>query len=317
MPVATSIEDEEPSIVTGTVLIPLLGVSIDEETAALPTSSDIRVLRREAVSTTFGDWDDVPARDNQILTSATHVVELREVTLLKWPQSSAVQLSEETSSRLDDFVAMLSLSAKGFVGYAEVAIMVPSDTSDPFVYSFLLRDFARRLDAASSFSSTELSGDDLMKAIARWRTLPRRHPSLRTAAQRLQVVWLREPGSHDSIVDLCIGIEALVGEGASELVNRISMRSAAMLATAGWQPSRETAKAIRDVYSYRSQVVHGIPGPYKKEMIGLGDGHPMHAVRFAMAALMNLLEVYFEHADLSPKEVDDRFIYAAFDSSET
>lgn len=311
-----SVEGEEPAIISGTVLVPLLGISFEEELAALQTSADIRVLRRDAVPVTFGEWDDVPENDNQILSSASHVAELREVTLLTWPQSSTVQLSQETSSLLDDFVAVLSLRSNGFVGYAEVAVVVPSDASEPVVYSFLLRDFATRLDAASSFSSTVLSGADLIESVARWRTLPQRHPSLRTAAQRLQGVWLRAPGSHDSILDLCIGIEALVGDGANELVNRISMRSAAMLATVGWHPSRETAKAIRDVYSYRSQVVHGVPALYKKEMVALGDSHPMHAVRFAMAALMGLLEVYFAHEDLSPQEVDERFIYAAFDCRE-
>jgi len=46
-----------------------------------------------------------------------------------------------------------------------------------------------------------------------------------------------------------------------------------------------------------------------------GGGHPMHAVRFALAVLVNLLEIYFDHEDLVPALIDERFIYAAFDSS--
>lgn len=317
MAVITPSEDAEPSIITGTLLAPLLGVSFEGLPETPSPAGDIRVLRRDAVPVKFGEWDAVPESDNQVLSTATHVVQLQDVTLLAWPRESILQPTEETWSRLNDFLAMLSLSAKGFVGYAEAAVIAPADGPEPAVHSFMLRDFASRLDAASAIASTELSTDQLMVSIDRWRKLPARHPSLRTAAQRLLDAWLRAPDSHDQIVDFCIGIEALVGEGATELVNRISLRTAALLATAGWEPSSDTAKAIRDIYSYRSQVVHGVPAPYKKEMIAMSGGRPMHAVRFALAALMGLLELYFVHEDLSPGQIDERFIFAAFDSQAT
>ena len=307
-------EDEEPTTITGVMLAPLIGVSFERLPESLSAPGDIRVLQREAARAEFGEWADVPETDNQTLSSATHVVELGNVTLLAWPHASRLQPTEESSSRLDDFMAMLSLSAGGFVGYAEAALMPSANAGESAVYSYLLRDFASRLDAASRFGSNEMSTEQLSASIDRWRKLPTRHPSLRTAAQRLLDAWLRAPDSHDQIVDFCIGIEALVGEGANELVNRISLRSAAMLATAGWQPSSETAQGIRDIYSYRSQVVHGVPAPYKKEMIAMGGGPPMHAVRFALAVLMGLLELYFADEDLSPTQIDERFIFSAFDA---
>jgi len=159
-----------------------------------------------------------------------------------------------------------------------------------------------------------LSLPALRRAVSRWQQLPSRHPSLRTAAERLLLSWQRERYSHDQILDYCIAIEALVGEGSDELVNRISLRTAAVLATIGWGPSSQTARAVRDIYSYRSQVVHGVAAPYKKEMISVGDGPPVHAVRFAFAVLLGLLEVYFRHDDLAPGRLDNKFIFAAFDS---
>lgn len=141
-----------------------------------------------------------------------------------------------------------------------------------------------------------------------------RHPSIRTAAARAYMAWLRDRHSHDQIVDYCIAIEALVGEGANEIVTRISLRTAAMLATVGWLPSVQTVKAVRDMYTYRSQVVHGVPGPYKKEMISIGGEPPMHAVRFAFAVLVDILNLYFEDPDLTPGSVDERFVFAAFDA---
>jgi hypothetical protein len=55
-------------------------------------------------------------------------------------------------------------------------------------------------------------------------------------------------------------------------------------------------------------------GPYEKEMISVGDGPPVHAVRFAFAVLLGLLEVYFQHDDLAPGRIDNKFIFVAFDS---
>jgi hypothetical protein len=307
-------EDMQPSIIVGTVMAPLLGVTFKALPEEVAVSADIRVVPRTAVAVDFGNWDTVPETDNQTLASATHVVELPNVTLLTWPdEPAAPQLTEETRSRLDDVMAMLSLSARGFVGHAEIAIIAPADVPEPIVDSFLLREFASRLDAATKFTPKELSAGQLAESIDRWRKLPARHPSLRTAAQRLLNSWVRERDSHDRIVDLCIAIEALVGEGANELVNRISLRTAAMLATAGWHPSSETAKGIRDIYSYRSQVVHGIAAPYKKEMITMSGDSPVHAVRYALAVLVGLLEIYFTDGDLTPDRVDERFIFAAFD----
>lgn len=308
-------EDEQPSTIIGIVCAPLLGVTFEAVPEEVAESAGIRFVPRAAAAVQFGGWDAVPETDNQTLESATHVVELSNVTLLAWPdEPAAPQFAAETRSRLNDVMAILSLTAKGFVGHAEAAVIAPADATEPTVYSFLLRDFARRLDAASTFEQTELSADQLAMSIDRWRKLAARHPSLRTAAHRLLDAWLRERDSHDQIVDYCIAIEALVGEGANELVNRISLRTAAMLATAGWHPSSETAKAIRNIYSYRSQVVHGIPAPYKKEMISMGGDHPLHAVRFALAALVGLLEIYFTHDDLTPDRIDERFIFGAFDS---
>lgn len=307
---------EKPQNVTGTVVAPLLGVTFGPLPDALARPADVHIVPRAEWSTYLGPWDAVPERDNEVLSSATHAVELPEASLMEWPDSPGTfHLTQETQSRLTDFVAMLCLATGGLVTYAEVAITAPTGAKDAVTYSILLRDFTSRLDAVSAHEFTALSTSGLESALARWRQIPTRHPSLRTAAARLMQSWHRERFSHDTIVDLCIGIEALVGAGSNELVTRISLRAAAMLGSIGWQPSSETAKAVKDIYAYRSQVVHGSPGPYKHEVIRIGGGHPMHAVRFALAVLVNLLEIYFDHEDLVPALIDERFIYAAFDSS--
>lgn len=283
---------DEPQTVVGTLITPLLGVTFEPGTGEIQNPPNIRIVARDEPKIGFAPWDDIPDADNQTLASATHVVELRDVTLLSWPDDPrALHLTEETHARLTDLVAMLSLETKGFVTYAEAATAAPLGNSEAVEFSFVVRDFASRLDAVSMFDPVSLSLPALRRAVSRWQQLPSRHPSLRTAAERLLLSWQRERYSHDKIVDFCIAIEALVGEGSDELVNRISLRTAAMLATIGWGPSSQTARAVREIYSYRSQVVHGVAAPYKKQMISVGDGPPVHAVRSALAVLLGLLKV--------------------------
>jgi len=114
------------------------------------------------------------------------------------------------------------------------------------------------------------------------------------------------------MVNLCIGIEVLLGTGRDEIVNRISLRTAAILASRGVGPSAETAKHVRELYAYRTQVVHGVPGPYKQEVIQTADS-PIHAVRLGTYILVSLIMAFLEEPGLEPKNVDERFVFGAFD----
>jgi hypothetical protein len=116
-------------------------------------------------------------------------------------------------------------------------------------------------------ASAEVSEDGLRQVLHYHDRLRTAHKGVRVAATRLSLSLTRTTDP-DRIIDLCIGIEALLGSGFSETVHRLSMRSSAAYAL------------IRDLYSYRSRVVHGDPGPYKKHLLEY-DQHSIHASRFA------------------------------------
>jgi hypothetical protein len=293
-------------------MAPLLGVTFEGLPNDIGFHPDIRIVPRAEWTNEFGSWEDVPSRDNENLARATHAVWLPDVSLEMWPdQPTLLPMTEESEARLNDFIAMLSLKGAGAVSYAEMAThLTPGKDGVAGFHTVILRDFATRIDSACLHDFTTLSGSQLQEAIDNWRQIPNRHACVRTAASRL----LSSRHSNDSIIDLCIGIEALVGTGSNELVNRISMRAAAMLRTIGLGPSADLAKDIRNIYTYRSQVVHGNPGPYKHFELHNDDGTFVHATRMATMVLTCLLKIYFKHQDLTPDLIDDRFIYAAFDS---
>jgi len=78
----------------------------------------------------------------------------------------------------------------------------------------------------------------------------------------------------ESLVDLCIALEALFLKDKAELSYRLAHRVAAFLSTDD-KGSRELFKRVRALYELRSAYVHGAPLPAKEErklLAKIGDG---------------------------------------------
>lgn len=94
------------------------------------------------------------------------------------------------------------------------------------------------------------------------------NPRARLASDRL-FQSSRRTETADILLDACIGIEALVGQGRDELVHRMSQRAAAALsAYAGVKnPADPHAvyRLLKQVYEQRSRLVHG--GTVKSDRI--------------------------------------------------
>lgn len=139
--------------------------------------------------------------------------------------------------------------------------------------------------------------------------------SARVAAKRLARSRVRSDPD-DRIVDLCIGLEALLGSGFSETVHRLSMRAAALLVQLWGGSSAEIYKATRDLYALRSRIVHGDPKPYDEQLLQLGNDQ-IHVSRFATEALATLLRSLIADEQFEPRRVDQDFVFSAFDAVAT
>lgn len=104
--------------------------------------------------------------------------------------------------------------------------------------------------------------------------------SLRVASRRLSDALLREREA-DAVVDLCIALEAVLGDrSTSEITHKLALRTAAVVARAG--ASDDAGEVFRDVkqlYAYRSKVVHGgDAGPSRLARRSRGSGPPITQV---------------------------------------
>ncbi|GGS81544.1 HEPN domain-containing protein [Streptomyces griseoviridis] len=298
------------------VFVPILGAEVTDE-ATFDTFSIIRLSEEQRKL--LSDTPHVAPRDAHKLSSVTHALRLENVPALAGGCGSHFEVEpyESTFDMVDRFFEAVSLESQSVAGCAQM-IFSPSgwfgnmDAVGNTSTTYLFRDYPTRLDALTRHTSY-LDYGALARVHEHFGKLSQGHPSLRVAARRLNRAWIRDD-DEDRIVDLCIGLEALLGggSGSGEIVHKISMRAGAILSQLGWGRSGEILSAVKDVYSYRSRVVHGVPGPHKKQLLHL-DGMPIHASRYALAALRAVLLVALHVEGFHPDKVDAMFVYSALD----
>jgi len=130
----------------------------------------------------------------------------------------------------------------------------------PVVEGATLRRYPPSFDDGgwSEPPSRAITGRELEAAAETHARLTDVADKLKLAARRLSSASLRAE-EHDAIIDLCIGLEAALGdESKSDITFKLALRVAAVMAAAGAvEPPAYLFDATRKVYDYRSRVVHG------------------------------------------------------------
>ncbi|OXR42313.1 hypothetical protein B7C42_05512 [Nocardia cerradoensis] len=130
------------------------------------------------------------------------------------------------------------------------------------------------------------------------------------AARRLSQAALRD-SDDDRIIDACIGLEALLGEGRDELSHRLALRAATALAS-----RRDSAfnphmiyDLMKKIYNYRSIVVHG-SSSVKSQTIDV-NGLLVPAASLSVILLRELLKDLLSGVELwTAKSLDSRLLDA-------
>jgi hypothetical protein len=129
------------------------------------------------------------------------------------------------------------------------------------------------------------------------------------AARRLSAATLRET-EEDAIIDLCIGLEAALGdESHAEITHKLALRTAAVVARSVGADPQLTFRQVKDIYRFRSAVVHG-KSTQKVRTVSGGDGQLLATV-VAAQLLRQVLAALLEHPDWrDPSRVDDLVVSA-------
>ena len=130
--------------------------------------------------------------------------------------------------------------------------------------------------------------------------------SLSLAIKRLNAAYLRKD-KEDTILDISIALEALFSDdNKSEMTHKLSMRIATLNNIKPFRnlSSQEVFELCKDIYAYRSAVVHGAKNAFKKSIVKI-NGAEANIIQVALDLLRHSIQVICTHPKLNkPKEID-------------
>jgi hypothetical protein len=131
--------------------------------------------------------------------------------------------------------------------------------------------------------------------------------NLQLGARRYLGAGLREV-EEDAVVDLCIGLDATLGDGSPpETTHKLALRAAAVLAAEGDDPAA-VFRDIGAIYRHRAAIVHGA-APEKEGVIRREDGAELIAAEVASDYLRRIIRALLRNPDWrAPSFIDSRLL---------
>lgn len=137
------------------------------------------------------------------------------------------------------------------------------------------------------------------------------HPRLQLAVQRLNRCALRVDDD-DGIVDLAIGLEALLSDGNQEMTYKVGIRMAALALLSGHPNPSAVVADMKAVYTYRSAVVHGDVSQLPKRRTLKREGQSVPTAQVALQYLGLALRVVAERPEyLDVRAIDEGVLLRA------
>jgi hypothetical protein len=292
-------------------------IELDEDILLRPLSIDEQLARATQSNAVRG----VP---EPLIGAATHALVITNQTIENSSRSHRLLngLAGQVSLELIDIACQaIAICTSRQTGYSQVLFHCV-DWADTWKHDLpafeevlVLRRYPDQFDNYGWLSPREfLPIEEVESLPATFQRLRNAKPKVKLAARRLLTARTR-PSDEDKIIDACIGLEALLGEGRDELTHRMALRAAAVLATRETRQMKAavTYKLTKVVYDYRSSIVHGgVDG--KKAKAKLGD-QEYRTVDLALLLLRELLwdQLNGSPADWTPADLDGR-LFTALDS---
>lgn len=231
-----------------------------------------------------------------LVAAATHaiVVESTEFDNPNWLVRAFRTWERELDlSRIDRACQAIEIVTGVPIGFVQVCVR-PRGWADgwqhdlpPLEQAQIVERYARRFRGTSwNEAGPSIEAAELTSLSPVFVNLEAADRKVQLAARRLFQCQAREDDD-DVVIDACIGIEALVGEGRDELTHRMASRAAVALARGAQRADAARVYAlVKKVYAERSTIVHG--GARKSVRIDF-DGNSYGTSGLAVVLLRLLL----------------------------
>lgn len=309
------------SALTAELLVPILGVSFDDDLIEFANGWRIERMTTEQQRARWPVTTQA-LQHSAALRAATHTLVVPGMTVAcEFALSGFVNPLDGhyPVEQIDCFFQALAATTAGHSGYGHF-VFRPQGWANGYVAGLpvllpgpVTPRYPKRLERVTLQPQSQVTSQEAERLRAHVvGSSDAKLPShVRLAAGRL-VSATRRDDTDDTVVDLCVALEALVGDkGPGETTYKVAMRTAALLADE-WKPSF-TRMVVTRAYSYRSDVVHGrTPSRFATTDL---NGTPQSTLGLVEFVARQLLSRFLRDFSLTAKVADERIIQSLHDAS--
>lgn len=297
------------------LMIPILAVDFDTDAMELDEGVE---LRRLTDAEQLARWPGARLdRHKGLVEMATHALFVSGWNLAcpDYPGSMFTAEPPENVEQAEQFFRALATVTDAPSGYVQV-VTVPDGwargyTADlpPLEVTSLINDRCSSRLKPNSEPLDAIAGLRLTRLRDAYHAQSSQKP-VHVAAERLLMAERRATEA-DRVVDLCIGLEALLSDPKGETTYKIAVRGSAFLAHTGITNASEFYRALKRIYGYRSAIVHGSSGA-SKDTVSVG-GIAYRSEDIARMVLRRLLSARVSEPTLTPEQIDNTLLTRAID----
>ncbi len=303
------------------ICIPILLIRFEKDEMTITDNIRIRRLTKKEMISCYGKGGYSDTYELLIVSSATHILELQNYSVNNGPIFSNYAwgvVDAYPVDMIDRWFAAFRIVTQLNTGYGQI-LCFPDDWGirkgnlidihgvkiKKYPYSFIKN--RKDIDPTPLVTIQQLE-----KVIKLFQLLNEsKSNSMNIAIKRLTMAYLREE-EQDSIIDLIIGIEALVTkEDHNEITHKVSIRTALILSTLPRYPYSitKTFSIMKKLYGFRSKVVHGANISDKQRVIELQENESIPSVELAGRILEYLILAMAYHPEyLDTTKIDTMFL---------
>lgn len=305
------------------IVIPILFIDFEFESYSLSDGILVRRLTNDEHLARYNIKSYNVSVHDSVLASATHALVFKDWVVENAPCAMEFNALHNTRAypidRINKFFASVRLVQNVSTGYAQVFSLAKNWISHckaglPHVLGTTTRSYPANFeDYYWNIESVPLISNSEMYEIHKLVDLLNNSEenSIDLSVKRLNQCLVRD-SEEDSVLDATIALEALLSDdGTQEMTHKLAMRVGALanLDKSFGKSPQQAFKDIKNIYAYRSAIVHGSKRLDKKRVIKLEDNKEATTHSLAVEYLRFVLKVILENPQYrDPKKIDSELL---------
>jgi hypothetical protein len=305
------------------IVIPILFIKFNFDSVAIADNTSIERMSDDFQLARYTKGSKSMGINSTVLGAATHALVLKGWDIKNDRFYEAFNAfytaSAYPTEQIDKFFTAVRIATGASTGYAQLLLRPDAWAHDyeahlPPVEGTSVRRYPIWFENHYWLTS-ELPTLTTQQAIEIGRVFTKLQGSedkrLSIATQRLNLCLLRET-EEDSILDATIAMEALLSDDdRQEMTHKLALRMAAVLSLSKTEQQApvEVFRAVKQIYRYRSAVVHGSAKMTDKHEIAVSDKEKIPTVTLAINYLRMAINILIDNPQyLKASKIDEELV---------